>query len=69
VPKQAVRYDQIGPHVLVVNDKNVIERRNVKTGPVVNGSVVIEEGLKGNQRVIVEGGVCVAIARKTGMFL
>lgn len=55
VPQKAVAYDQIGSFVLVVNDKNVVERRNVKTGPVVNGSVVIEEGLKGTEQVVVEG--------------
>lgn len=55
VPQKAVGYDQIGSYVLVVNDKNVVERRNVKTGPVVNGSIVIEEGLTGNERVVVEG--------------
>jgi len=55
VPQKALGYDQIGSYVLVVNDKNSVERRNVKTGPVVNDAVVIEEGLKGNERVVVEG--------------
>jgi len=55
VPQKAVGYDQIGAYVLVVNDKNSVERRNVKTGPVVNGSIVIDEGLTGNERVVVEG--------------
>lgn len=55
VPQKAVGYDQIGSYVLVVNDKNSVERRNVKTGPVVNGSIVIDEGLTGNERVVVEG--------------
>jgi len=55
VPQKAVGYDQIGSYVLVVDDKNVVERRNVKTGPVVNGSIVIDEGLTGNERVVVEG--------------
>ena len=55
VPQKAVGYDQVGSYVLVVNDKKVVERRKVKTGPVVNGSVVIEEGLKGTEEVVVEG--------------
>jgi RND family efflux transporter MFP subunit len=55
VPQKAVGYDQLGSYVLVVNDKNTVERRNVKTGPVVNDAVVIDEGLKGNERVVVEG--------------
>ena len=55
VPQKAVGYDQIGSYVLVVNDKNTVERRDVKTGPVVNGSIVIDQGLTGNERVVVEG--------------
>ncbi len=55
VPQKAVGYDQIGSYVLVVDDKNSVERRNVKTGPVVNGLVVIAQGLTGTERVIVEG--------------
>jgi multidrug efflux pump subunit AcrA (membrane-fusion protein) len=55
VSQKALGYDQMGSYVLVVNDKNTVERRNVKTGPVVNDAVVIEEGLKGNERVVVEG--------------
>lgn len=55
VPQKAVGYDQVGSYVLVVNDKKVVERRKVKTGPVVNGSVVIEEGLQGTEQVVVEG--------------
>jgi len=55
VPQKAVGYDQAGSYVLVVNDKKVVERRKVKTGPVVNGSVVIEEGLNGTEEVVVEG--------------
>jgi RND family efflux transporter MFP subunit len=55
VPQKAVGYDQIGSYVLVVNEKNVVERRSVKTGPVANGSIVINEGLTGNERVVVEG--------------
>jgi RND family efflux transporter MFP subunit len=55
VPQKAVAYDQLGSYVLVVNDKNIVERRTVKTGPAVNDSVVIEGGLEGNERVVVEG--------------
>jgi RND family efflux transporter MFP subunit len=55
VPQKAVGYDQVGSYVLVVKDKNVVERRNVKTGPVVNGSIVIDQGLTENDRVVVEG--------------
>ena len=32
VPEAALSYDQIGPFVRVVNDKNIVERRGVKLG-------------------------------------
>jgi RND family efflux transporter MFP subunit len=55
VAGEAVSFDQQGEYVLIVNDKNVVERRNVKTGPQVGGLLVIGEGLKPDDRVIVEG--------------
>jgi RND family efflux transporter MFP subunit len=55
VPGDAVSFDQQGEYVLVVNDKNVVERRGVKTGSQVGGMLVIGEGLKPEDRVIVEG--------------
>ena len=48
-------FDQLGRYVLVVNDKNVVERRGVTTGPEENGMVVIDGGLNANERVIVNG--------------
>jgi RND family efflux transporter MFP subunit len=64
VPQKAVGYDQIGSYVLVVNDKNLVERRNVTTGPVVNGSIVIDEGLTENERVVVDGLLYAVPGRK-----
>jgi RND family efflux transporter MFP subunit len=55
VPKVAINYDQLGSYVLVVNEKKVVERRNVKTGPSSGSMFVIDEGLEGNEWVIVEG--------------
>jgi len=55
VPGDAVSFDQQGEYLLIVNDKNVVERRGVKTGPQVAEKLVIEEGLKPEDRVIVEG--------------
>ena len=55
VPEVAIGNDQQGSYVLVVNEKNVVERRGVKTGPVVDNLRVIEEGLKGKEWVIVKG--------------
>ena len=55
IPGDAVSYDQQGEYVLVVDSKNIVERRAVKTGAQIADKLVIEEGLKPDDRVIVEG--------------
>jgi RND family efflux transporter MFP subunit len=55
VPQVALGFDQQGPYVLVVNDKKVVERRAVTLGPVVGDWRVVAEGLKGEERIVVNG--------------
>jgi RND family efflux transporter MFP subunit len=55
VPGDAVSFDQQGEYVLIVDSHNVVERRGVKTGAQVGDGLVIEEGLKPTDWVIVEG--------------
>ena len=55
VPEVAISNDQQGSYVFVVNEKNVVERRSVMTGPVVDSLRGIEGGLKGREWVIVKG--------------
>jgi RND family efflux transporter MFP subunit len=55
VPEVAIGSDQEGSYVFVVNEKNVVERRGVKTGPAVDSLRAVEEGLRGNEWVIVNG--------------
>jgi RND family efflux transporter MFP subunit len=55
VPEVAITQDQQGAYVFVVNDKNVVERRGVKTGPAVESLRAIDEGLTGKESVIVNG--------------
>jgi RND family efflux transporter MFP subunit len=55
VPEVAVGHDQQGSYVLVVNEKNVVERRSVKTGPAVESLRAIDEGLTGKESVVVNG--------------
>lgn len=55
VPQQAIALDQTGPYLFVVNDKNVVELRRVKTGVARNGLVAITEGLKAGEKVIIQG--------------
>jgi RND family efflux transporter MFP subunit len=64
VPAVAVSNDQQGSYVLIVNEKDVVERRNVKTGPSVNHLYAIEEGLRGKERVITTGLLRVAPGRQ-----
>jgi len=55
LPEVAISHDQQGSYVFVLNEKNVVERRSVKTGPAVDSLRAIDEGLKGTERVIVNG--------------
>lgn len=55
VPEVALGYDQIGRYVLVVDDKNVVERRGVKTGQSYGEMRVVSDGLTGDERVVVNG--------------
>jgi RND family efflux transporter MFP subunit len=55
VPGDAVSFDQQGEYVLIVDHENRVERRAVKTGAQVGEGLVIEEGLKLDDWVIVEG--------------
>jgi len=55
VPEVAVANDQQGSYVLTVDKKDVVERRGVKTGPPVDNLRVVEEGLNGEELVIING--------------
>lgn len=55
VPDVALGADQAGRYVLVVNADNVVEQRRVRVGPLEGELRVIEEGLKGDDRVITAG--------------
>lgn len=55
VPQVALALDQIGRYVLVVDDKNVVERRGIKVGQMFGEMQVVSEGLTGDERVVVNG--------------
>jgi len=55
VPSQAVQTGQDGPYVYVVKDDLTVEPRPVKTGPGVEGVVVITKGLAADERVVTDG--------------
>lgn len=64
VPEAAIGHDQQGSYVFIVNDKNVVERRGVKTGPAADALRAIDEGLKGEEWVVVNGLVKAAPGRQ-----
>ncbi len=64
VPDAALGSDQQGSYVLIVNDKSLVERRGVKSGPLVEQMRVIEEGLTGKEWVIVKGLLKAAPGRR-----
>jgi RND family efflux transporter MFP subunit len=55
VPDVALGSDQGGRYVLVVNGDNVVEQRKVDVGQSVDHMVVIDAGLKADDRVVVAG--------------
>jgi RND family efflux transporter MFP subunit len=56
VPDTAVNTDQDQKYLLVLNDKDVVERRNVRLGKLDdNGLRVVETNLQPSDRVIIEG--------------
>jgi membrane fusion protein (multidrug efflux system) len=56
VPEQGVEHDQKGePMALVVNDKGIVELRQLKTSQTVGNKWLVTAGLKAGDRVIVEG--------------
>jgi RND family efflux transporter MFP subunit len=55
VSERALGVDQGGRYLLTVDDRNVVEQRPVKTGALVSGMRVIEEGLRPDDWVVVSG--------------
>ncbi len=55
VPERAVTQQQATRLVLIVNDKNIVEPRPVQLGRRVGNDITIVAGLKGGERVVVDG--------------
>jgi multidrug efflux system membrane fusion protein len=55
VNERAIGSDQRGPYVLVVSDKNIVERRAVELGVAHNGKRVIKRGLSASDWIVVNG--------------
>lgn len=55
VTERAVGTDQSGRYLLVVNSENRVEKRIVRLGQLIDGLRVIEEGIRADARVVVNG--------------
>src|SRR5205823_10920990 len=55
VPAAALRTDQGGRYLLVLDKQNVVEQRKITIGPKVGDLRVIENGLKPDDRIVVAG--------------
>jgi RND family efflux transporter MFP subunit len=56
LPESAIQTDEKGSFVYVVNSRNRVERRNVRTGIVTDQGIAIVQGLTGAERVILRAG-------------
>jgi RND family efflux transporter MFP subunit len=72
LPQSAVLADAQGNYVLIVNDKHETERRAVRVADTTADGLVIDEGLKGDERIIgtaggfLRAGERVAVAGEPG---
>ncbi len=55
IPAAAVSMNQSRHFVMLVDAENKVQMRPVKLGPTINGLRPVLEGLKGGERIIVEG--------------
>ena len=55
IPQAALQRDQRGDFVLVVNDKQMVEQRYITTGDSVDTAIIVLDGLREGESVIVEG--------------
>lgn len=55
VDERAISADQSGRFVLIVDKKNKVEKRRVVLGQRIEGQVVIKEGIKATDKIIING--------------
>jgi RND family efflux transporter MFP subunit len=55
VSERAIGADQSGRFVLVVGEGDVVEKRNVRVGQLIDGLNVIEDGVQSGDRLVVRG--------------
>jgi membrane fusion protein (multidrug efflux system) len=55
IPQSAIAIDQTGPYIFVVGQDDKVEQRRLRLGTGREGLAVVEEGLKPEERVVVQG--------------
>lgn len=55
ISERAIAADQSGQYLLVVNKENKVEKRLVTLGQRIDGMVVIKQGIKADDKVIING--------------
>lgn len=55
LPASAIGSDQSGRFVLTVNSENVVERKSVKIGALIENERVIEKGITADDQIVVNG--------------
>ncbi|PJD94850.1 MAG: efflux transporter periplasmic adaptor subunit [Legionella sp.] len=55
IPSTAVLYDQIGPYILVVDKNNIVHLNHVTLGAENNGFQTITQGVKADDKVVING--------------
>ena len=55
VDESAIGTDQAQKFVLILDDKNKVEYRQVKLGPVIDGKRVVRSGLQAGDKIVVNG--------------
>jgi RND family efflux transporter MFP subunit len=56
LPQSAVLRDDRGNYVYIINQKNEVERRDIKIGTVGDNGVTVASGLSGNEAVVLSAG-------------
>lgn len=67
LPIAAVQRNGVTSFVYTVDDKNMVRRRDVKTGLTSNGSIQIVSGLSAGERVVVRGVLDVAEGQRVSV--
>ena len=55
VPETALQRDIVGPYLLTVDAKGIVQRRDVELGLTVGDERVVDSGIAADDRVIVNG--------------